>query len=446
MDLPKLKLKSKLALFNALSKVIIVTALLFFVPWIVGEITIRNTDDLLIQKLDQVIELVDSLGIDAYIDMETEIKAFGSYNILKEEFISIEQLDKDTLIDIIQYSQRIIDNELVDYRVLSYSIAENSDYYLIEIGRSITTIEQFEQNLKRFAFLFLILIILITFIADVSFIQYLLNPFEQIVKKLKNTKHPTSFDYTPIKTRTLDFAYLDDTIQNLMHKIEDAFNNEREYISNVSHELLTPISIIQSKLDNILEDRSLPDEDLLKIMDSKHTIIRLTKMVRTLLMMSRIENEEYFLTEKVDLNRVCSNVAEEIEDKIQAKELELKIHLDNSIPAINGNENLLFILIYNLVNNAIRYTEKGFITIETSSQIKYIVLKITDTGTGIAAENLPNIFSRFKNFNNHKDSFGLGLALAKKICDYHNIEISVSSQINAGTTFVLKFGEKRPNK
>lgn len=439
MDLPKLKLKSKLALFNALSKVFIVTTLLLLVPWIVSEITIRDTDDLLIRKLDQVIELVDSLGIDAYINMDNEIKAFGSYNILKEEFISIEQLERDTLIDIIQYSQRIIDGELVEYRVLSYSIKESGNQYLIEIGRSISTIARFEQNLKQFAFLFLLLIIIITFIADIAFIQYLLNPFEQIVKKLKNTRHPSSFDYTPVKTKTIDFAYLDETIHSLMYKIEDAFTNEREYISNISHELLTPISIIQSKLDNIIADKTLPDAELLKIMDSKHTLGRLTKMVRTLLMMSRIENEEYLLTEKVELNELIKNVAEEIEDKIHAKNLELKFDLHKSIPAINGNENLLFILIYNLVNNAIRYTQQGHIQIETAIADNQVVLRISDTGIGIRAENLPYLFSRFKNFSNHKDSFGLGLALAKKICDYHKINISVESELEKGTCFTLEF-------
>jgi hypothetical protein len=219
IHITNLRFKSKLAIFNALSKLVIVSALLFIVPWIVSEITIRNTDNLLIKKLDQVIVLVDSLGIDNYINIDNEIKAFGSYNILKEEFVSIEQLKNDTAIDVIEYSERIIENELVEYRVLSYSIEENSKTYLIEIGRSISTILQFEQNLKRFAFLFLLIIILITFVVDISFIQYLLNPFEQIVKKLKNTKHPSEFDYTAIKTQTIDFAYLDNTINALMTKI-----------------------------------------------------------------------------------------------------------------------------------------------------------------------------------------------------------------------------------
>ena len=439
MKIPNLKLKSQLALFNALSKALIITLLVIIVPWLVSEISIRDTDDVLIQKLDQVIELVDSLGIDNYIDMEAEFKAFGSYNILKEEYISIEPIINDTLIDVIEFSQRIIEGELVDYRVLSYSIKENGNNYLIEIGKSISTIYHFEYNLKRVTFLFLIIVISLTFLLDLSFIQYLLIPFERIVKKLKSTNHPASFDYKPVKTSTSDFEYLDETIHSLMRKIEGAFNDEREYISNVSHELLTPVSIIQSKLDNIINDGNLQEADMIKILESKKTLRRLTNLVRTLLMMSRIENEEYILTEKVNITNTLQYVIEEIEDKIAAKELRLKLKFKAKDFVFVGNDNLLFTLFYNFINNAIRYTDKGQISIETLMENHQFLVKISDTGIGIQKDKIPHIFSRFKNSNETKDSYGLGLALSKKICDYHKINVEVISEINKGSTFILKF-------
>jgi len=439
MKLPKLKLKSQLAIFNAFSKALIVTLLLFLIPWLVSKISINETDEVLIQKLDQVIELVDSLGMESYIDMDAEFQAFGSYNILKEEYISIEQINPDTIINEIQFSQRIIEDELVDYRVLSYSIEENKNNYVIEIGKSISTIYQFEQNLKRLAFIFLIIIISLTFIFDLSFIQYLLLPFERIVKKLKLTNHPSSFNYTPIKTSTSDFVYLDETIHILMRKIEAAFNDERDYISNVSHELLTPVSIIQSKLDNILHDSELSETDMIKIFESKKTLRRLTNLVRTLLMMSRIENEEYILTEKVDINKTLRNVIEEIEDKIEAKELQLILELSPLNFIVGGNENLLFTLFYNFINNAIRYTDIGYIKIESFKQNDSFTVKISDTGIGIQKEKIPDIFSRFKNSNETKDSYGLGLALSKKICDYHKIDVDVISESTKGSVFILNF-------
>lgn len=437
----KLKLKSKLAIFNAFSKALIITILALLIPWLVSNVSIRETDQLLIQKLNQVSTLIDSLGIEAFIDIDAEFQSFGSYNILKEEFISIEQITSDTLIDVIEFSQRIIEKEIVDYRVLSYSINENDNNYLVEIGKSISTIYLFEHNLKRFTFIFLIIITLLTFILDLSLIQYLLIPFGKIVKKLKLTNHPSSFNYTSIKTSTTDFAYLDETIQSLMRKIELAFNDERDYISNVSHELLTPVSIIQSKLDNILHEGNLHENDMIKIFESKKTLRRLTNLVRTLLMMSRIENEEYILTEEVNINNTLQNVINEIEDKITVKELELKLELNADNFIINGNDNLLFTLFYNFINNAIRYTDKGYIKIESIKNNNQFIVKISDTGIGIPEDKIPIIFSRFKNSNDKKDSYGLGLALSKKICNYHKIDIEVISKVDQGSTFILTFPE-----
>jgi signal transduction histidine kinase len=224
-----------------------------------------------------------------------------------------------------------------------------------------------------------------------------------------------------------------------MHKIEAAFNDEREYISNVSHELLTPVSIIQSKLDNILNNSELNAADMQKIYESKTTLRRLTNLIRTLLMMSRIENEEYILTEKIDVHSVIKKVSEELEDKFMAKNIELKLQLKLKDFHYEGNENLLFTLFYNFINNAIRYTEQGFVKITTYQKDEKNLVEISDSGIGIKPEKLPHIFSRFKNSNETKDSYGLGLALSKKICDYHNIKVSVNSVVNKGTTFKLEF-------
>lgn len=435
--LPQIKLKNQLALVNAFSKLFTVLVLIFIIPWLVSRISINDTDENLVKKLDEMLMLVDSLGIENFIDKDAGFQAYGSYNILKEEYISIEKMDNDTLVNYIDYSQRLIENEVVDYRVLSYSFVVDDEYYLIEIGKSISTILLFEKQLKRMAFLFMIILLAITIVIELSLIQYLLRPLDAIVKKLKQTQHPNTFNYKKINTRTADFKYLEETIHSLMHKIEVSFNNEREFTSNVSHELLTPISIIKSKLDNVIMDGDLSDEDLQKVFDSKKTLGRLTKMIRTLLTMSRIENEEYLLNTRADLVDILKNVAAELEDKTTAKNLEVR--QEWKIPSVNilGNTDLLFNLFYNLLNNSIKYTDVGTITLQSGKLEGQTAITITDTGQGIEQEHLPYVFSRFKKFKKGKNNFGLGLALAKKICDYHNITIKVESEINKGTTFQL---------
>jgi signal transduction histidine kinase len=441
--LPKMKLKNQLALVSALSKALIIVFLTFTIPWLVGRIAINDTDANLEQELDEVFFLIDSLGIDDFFDSDADFKAFGSYNILKEEYISIENLETDTLINSIAFSQRIIDEVLVDYRVLSYSFILDGEYYIIEIGKSITTILQFEKQLKRFAIIFMLILLAVTVIIEISLIQYLLRPLDLIVRKLKDTANPSSFNYEKIKTGTSDFRYLEDTLHHLMRKIEETFNNEREYIGNVSHELLTPVSIIKSKLDNIIMEGNLAEEDMLKVYESKQTLGRLTKMIRTLLTLSRIENEEYLLKDDVDAIETVKNVISELEDRIQSKQLLLE--MDWQVPqiSIKGNQELLFNMFYNLLNNAIKYTHKGFIKIESRNEKGKVQLIISDSGEGIDSNLLPYIFSRFRSFKTGKDNFGLGLALAKKICDYHNIEVKVTSEVNNGSQFQLIFNEPK---
>jgi signal transduction histidine kinase len=439
MKIFNLKLKNKLVFFNALTKTTIVTLLLILVPWLVGEITRQDTDNELLQKLDKVLAIIETVGINNFIDQNAEFKAYGSYNIIKAEFVSIEQLDRDTVIDEIQFSQRNIEDEIIDYRVLSYSLKKEGKTYLIEIGKSMDDIYKFEQKLKSYAIIFLIIILLITLLIDLVFIQFLLKPMDKIIIKLQNIKNPVNFDFSNINSNTTDFVYLDQSINALMHKIEKAFINEREYIGNVSHELLTPISIIRTKLDNIMLSKSLAETDMIKIVEAKQTLHRLTHLVRSLLVMSRIENEEYLLNEKVNINVLIDEVINEINDKILFKGLMLERNETKTTFNFTGNKQLLFTMIYNIINNSIRYTENGSITIISKVSKDGFSLNVTDTGIGMISNQTEQMFVRHKSFGQGIDSFGIGLTLTKKIADYHKIKISVNSEHKKGTTIILNF-------
>jgi signal transduction histidine kinase len=300
-------------------------------------------------------------------------------------------------------------------------------------------IYKFEQKLKSYAIIFLIIILLITLLIDLVFIQFLLKPMDKIIIKLQNIKNPVNFDFSNINSNTTDFVYLDQSINALMHKIEKAFINEREYIGNVSHELLTPISIIRTKLDNIMLSKSLAETDMIKIVEAKQTLHRLTHLVRSLLVMSRIENEEYLLNEKVNINVLIDEVINEINDKILFKGLMLERNETKTTFNFTGNKQLLFTMIYNIINNSIRYTENGSITIISKVSKDGFSLNVTDTGIGMISNQTEQMFVRHKSFGQGIDSFGIGLTLTKKIADYHKIKISVNSEHKKGTTIILNF-------
>jgi len=440
MTFPKTKLKTQLTLINAFSKIVIIIIAVFVLPWIVKKISIQEMDKQLIDKLDRVYELIEQMGIKQFIDIENSPTGFGSYNILKEEYVSIEVSTDTVLNEYIESTQRIIDNEIFDYRVISANFEYDHYYYLLEIGQSTAAITLFEKNLRNFTFIFLVLVLTLSIIFDMTVTQVLLRPFEMIIKNLKKNNHPSNFNYSVTKTTTSDFRYLEDNIHHLMKRIEEIFNEEREYIGNISHEILTPISIIRSKLENFSANTNLEEDDAIKIYETKVTLGRLTKLVRSLLLLSRIENREYLTNENIDINQLVESVLNEIQDRITVKSIRSKTELCSKIYLLKGNKELAHIMIYNLIYNAIRYTpEGGEIQIITSTDNQTFFFEIKDNGIGIPEDKLPYIFDRFKKFQSGNNNFGLGLALVKKICDYHNIKIDVKSKPQKGSTFRLYF-------
>lgn len=440
MLLPKTKLKNQLALINALSKVAIILLAIFVIPWWVRTISIQETDDQLVHKLDQVYDLIETNGIYVFIENDNNNKSFGSYNILKEEYISIEKTSDTLLYEFIEDEKREIDGEIYDYRVISATFSIVNQVYLLEIGKSISTVISFEKKLQSFAFYLLLILLSISIFIDLSLTQILLKPFDKIIEKLKSTLHPKQYDYSIIQTQTADFNYLQDSIGQLMQQIETAFETEREYIGNVSHELLTPISIIRTKLDNFSVNTKLPPEEMRKIFEAKTTLSRLTKMVRTLLLLSRIENKEYLKDESIILSKLLTEIIIEFQDRADLKKQNLNFETTVDYFTIKGNTELLRILLSNLVSNAIKYTQEGGnVNLSIEKQNDHIVLDIQDNGSGISEDELPHIFDRFKKFGKDKESFGLGLALIKQIADYHNIQIQVSSNAQTGTHFKLLF-------
>ncbi|HAG15282.1 MAG TPA: hypothetical protein DCG69_02000 [Bacteroidales bacterium] len=438
MLLPKTKLKNQFALISALSKVLLIVLSIFVIPWLVRIVSIRETDDQLIEKLDQIYNLIEIKGIENFIDEEDNNQGFGSYNILKEEYISIEKTADSLLVEFIDYQQREIDGEIYEYRVISATFSINDQVYLLEIGKSIDTIVSLENKLQRFAFYFLLILLGISTFIDLSIVQILLKPFGKIIERLKNSNHPKQFDYNIIPSQTSDFIYLQNSISDLMHQIESAFETEREFIGNASHELLTPISIIRTKLDNFAAIHQLNEAQTQKLFEVKTTLSRLTKMVRSLLLLSRIENREYLKNESIDLIKLITAVKIEFEDRADLKQQSIQFIHPNENFTITGNTELLQILFGNLLSNAIKYTpEKGAISISIEKNLSQFLIQIQDNGPGIDPTDLPRIFDRFKRFGVHKESFGIGLALVKQIADYHDFKIKINSKPQEGTAFLL---------
>jgi len=435
-----MKLGTKFTLFNLLSKLVLAAVLILLLPYIIERINILQTDNELIRKREKVISLISEIGIEPFITPEAE-NEFGSYNILKEEFISLEKADLSEDLNFIEVTQRMIEDETIDYRVLTYSFRVDGITYILEIGKSLSSINNTYKNVRKVILVFFFIFIVITLLSDLIYTRRILSPLKSIIKKLKATSTPSLFDRTPVRTSTYDFIQLDKTVSDLMSKIEELFEKEKEVTVNISHELMTPVSVLRSKLENMLLKKDLDSEVEAGIEESLRTLHRLKTLVNSLLLIARIEGSQYLKEDDINIGELVNEVTEELNPVAVDAGVAIKLICSDNLIFKGANRSLIFSMLYNVVNNAVKNTPRdGRIEITATENEKNFEVTVADTGSGMTQKQIDNLFSRFTNKVDPDDKgTGIGLAITKSIADFHSIRISVSSKPGEGSRFSFLF-------
>ncbi|HEX5003381.1 MAG TPA: HAMP domain-containing sensor histidine kinase [Bacteroidia bacterium] len=437
-----MKLQVKLAIYNALSKGIIIAAFGFLLPLIVERVVYDHIDKRLIARTDRVLKIISRGGLNEII-MEQDC-SFESYTILKEEFVSIKPLANDMVAPetLISNERWDVGGEKLNHRIIHQAFVFDNQLYELRIGEGLSTIDQLKSTIVQFSLWLMIIVTIISVFIDIGFVRLMMIPFNKIVRqKLQLAGNPSAYKFDPIHSTTSEFNHLDTTINELMRRTRDAFLIEKEFIANVAHELLTPISILQHRLENMIVNGEVPLEFENKILDSQKTLGRLSKIIRALLMISKIENDQYLKQERVYVSQLAGEVLDEMIELIEEKKIILQRSLADSPEFGPCNKTLLFTMIFNIVNNAIKYNNiGGTISVTGHLEPDSYVLEIADSGIGIDPEKLDHIFNRFERFHpGDGPGYGLGLPIVKTIADFHRIKLDVHSKPMQGTTFVLSF-------
>ena len=435
-----MKLQTKLALFNLISKLVFSALFIGFLPLIIERINTLQTDRELIDKREEVIKLISEIGLEPLITSEAET-GFGSYNILKEEFISLERIDLEEDWNFIEVATRIVDDETIDYRVLNYSIKIDGQTYLLEIGKSLSSIRYAAKNIRTVILLFLALFIAVTLITDLTYTARILRPLKIITRRLGTTSTPSLADFSPVVTTTKDFRQLDQTLRELMMRIDELFRKEKEITVNISHELMTPVSVLRSKLENMLMKKDLDPELETGIDESLRTLHRLKSLINSLLMIARLESRQYLREDEVSLEELITEIKGELSPIAADAGVRITTDCPGTFIFRKANRSLLFSMFYNVVNNAIKHTPpEGSIHVRGEKTGEKYIVTITDTGRGMTEKQLEIIFSRFRTkLDPDSDSTGIGLAITKSIADFHGIGLNVKSQPDKGTEFSFIF-------
>ncbi|MCC3159049.1 HAMP domain-containing histidine kinase [Hymenobacter sp. 15J16-1T3B] len=436
-----MRLQQKLVLLTTLSKGLMAGVLLLALPWAIEVFALRHTEARLRSELVKVRQRIERVGVNSFLAGQENDQRLH-YDLLEDEFIDLRRgrlltpLQGDTIATLPRRQQ----GEMVDFRVLRASFVHDGQPYTLEIGKSMESVEDVYGLLRSFAAYALVFAVLSTLLIELGVINYLLRPVDQIVQRLRAVQGPTPPPLPPLRTGTWDFRYLDDTIQQMLQKIRTVFEQEREFIANVSHELLTPISILQNRFENMLQAENLPEEAETQLVTSQKTLQRLTATLRTLLLISRIENAQFARPDRVDVRELLGEVVEELEFRLLDQHITLRQQLEGAPVMAPANRTLLFTLFYNLLSNAIKYNrpEDGRIALTGAPQPDgTYVLVVHNTGKPIPPEQLPHLFERFRRFDDGRiEGFGLGLAVVRSVAQFHFIRISAESDEH-GTSFTL---------
>ena len=237
---------------------------------------------------------------------------------------------------------------------------------------------------------------------------------------------------------------LSKTINDLLNRIENAVEREKQFTSDASHELRTPLTVLKGTLEVLIRKPRNQSEYEDKINFCITEVNRLNNLVDQLLLLARFENQKQSLKiEKVYLNALLLDILTLYSEKIKTKKIIVKHSFTDDF-YINSDAYLVSIIISNIISNAIKYSnDNAEITIDISQVNSSTICSISDKGIGIAQSDLDKIFNPFyrSNATNHPEikGSGLGLSIVKRISQLLDVKFEIQSEVNKGTTFILSF-------
>ena len=265
-----------------------------------------------------------------------------------------------------------------------------------------------------------------------------LRPIRELSDKIEKVQAQNLADSRIEENQVKELNQLSVSYNRMLERLSDAFEIQRQFTANAAHELRTPLALMQVQLD-LYHSNSHPDNDadtvqMIKMVTEQND--RLNKMVKTLLDMSELQTVGR--DDEIILDALVDEVLEDLEPLAEGKNIRL-IGKCKDVTMV-GSDILIYRLVYNLVENAIKYNHSGGqVTVTADRKEEHVYLSVEDTGTGIPEELKERVFEPFfrvdKSRSRELGGVGLGLALVREIVRVHDGSITVKSNPSGGTIF-----------
>lgn len=404
-------------LINKISRYFLFTSIPIFVVISIGlyfviENTLTNeTDEQLINISKKVIK-----------DLENG-KIIGFAPLI--EVSTTDKVEKENQFeDVVLFTQND-DNEGEQYRQLTTFVNLNGTNYKIITRVSLIEKEDMLFTIMNITIAAIFFLVLIMYVTNKFASKKILKDFYDTLKKLENFSIKSDENLILNKSTIEEFEKLNKSILYLAEKAKNEYRSLKEFTEETNHEIQTPLAIAKSKLEILIQNERLNEKELTQVNAALMNLNRLERVNKSILLLNKLEHKELFDSTQINLYDEIINILKDYNDFILSKNISIKLGFDENF-IIKANHSLINILLSNLLSNAIKHNiDSGNINIE----LKNNELRISNTGQ-ITKKNTQKFFERFYKESNSFDSVGLGLTIAKKICDLYDFIITNQTQNN----------------
>lgn len=325
---------------------------------------------------------------------------------------------------------------------LHFKSSGNPDY-IVEFGSLLNPVDTMLNHLFLQLALGLPLAVIIITTGGYLLVRRALTPVEQITRAAERITQFNLSDRLPVSHTGDELERLSVSLNRMITRLDDAFQNSKRFVADASHDLRTPLTILRGDLENLAEDSRLNAELRDRLGSMLEEAVHLGEIVEHLFTLSRLDaGEAQAEWTCFDLGELAKTTAEQMSLLAEDKGISIACEIGQPSP-VKANQVRFKQVVVNLLDNAIKYTPaKGVIQLRVSTVNGHASLEVEDNGIGIAPEHLPHIFERFYRADSARstnaESAGLGLAIVKSICTAHGAEVKVQSQVGVGSTFCVQ--------
>lgn len=384
----------------------------------------ESNDEFLRKRKSQIVNYINACDTATL----AVIQASGEANILLVKHkLKKQNIFSDTLI------LDVRENEFDPYRLLKSNVSTVNGEYIIRVWRSAIEFDELVAGIVKSLFVVLFLLFSLFFIINWRISLKIWKPFYKTLGELRGFRASKNvipdFENTAVK----EFSDMNYSLNAMMQKMILDFNSQKQFTENAAHEMQTPLAIIKSKIDLLIQSDKLGKNENELILSIDDAAAKLSRLNKSLLLLTKIENRQFEIVEDVSLNRIIDDSLTLFEDQIESRNITLTRNFKAQVN-LNINPDLCFVFINNILQNAIRHNlQDGLIELFLDEH----QLVVSNSGLPVPIDDNV-LFNRFQKNTASKESLGLGLAIAKEIADASGLKFIYKYESNKHH-FIISF-------